>query len=120
MTGWIKAAPASFYIKTNMCSIYEVRPADCAGFPHLNKKPVTDYMYIHHQNIEYCPATYKFVEKLKERMLLEKILVKKIAFQIEKWYWPMDINFKAGKHLQSIKIQAFYFFLYWLIKYQTV
>jgi hypothetical protein len=79
-----KSRPCQFLSKkTNMCSIYEVRPADCAGFPHLNKKPVTDYMYIHHQNIEYCPATYKFVEKLKERMLLEKVLVKKVSFQIE-------------------------------------
>ena len=67
--------------KTNMCSIYEVRPADCASFPHLNKKPVTDYMYIHHQNIEYCPATYKFVEKLKERILLSKMVVKKIEVE---------------------------------------
>jgi hypothetical protein len=58
-----------------------VRPADCASFPHLNKKPVTDYMYIHHQNIEYCPAAYKFVEKLKERILLSKMVVKKIEVE---------------------------------------
>ena len=70
--------------KTNMCSIYEVRPADCSGFPHLNKLPVTDYMYIHHQNIEYCPATYRFVEKLQETILLSKINVKKIDTGIEK------------------------------------
>lgn len=25
-------------LHTNMCSIYEVRPDDCAGFPHLKKK----------------------------------------------------------------------------------
>ena len=69
--------------KTNMCSIYEVRPDDCSGFPHLNKLPVTDYMYIHHQNIEYCPATYRFVEKLQERILLSKINVKKFYAEVE-------------------------------------
>ncbi len=52
-------------LKTNMCSIYEVRPADCAGFPHLTKKRMVDYAHVHKQNIEYCPATYKMVEKMK-------------------------------------------------------
>lgn len=55
--------------KTNLCSIYEVRPADCAGFPHLTKKKMTEYMHVHKQNIEYCPAAYKMVEKLKDRLL---------------------------------------------------
>ncbi|CAN5338647.1 YkgJ family cysteine cluster protein [soil metagenome] len=50
---------------TNMCTIYEVRPADCAGFPHLTRKPIPDYMHVHKQNIEYCPATMLFTEKLK-------------------------------------------------------
>lgn len=61
-----KSKPCQFLdLKTNMCSIYDVRPADCAGFPHLTKKPITDYMHVHKQNIEYCPATMLFVEKLK-------------------------------------------------------
>ena len=54
-------------VKTNMCSIYEVRPADCAGFPHLSKKKAIDYLHVHKQNIEYCPATYSMVERMKER-----------------------------------------------------
>ena len=52
---------------TNMCSIYEVRPDDCSGFPHFNKKKMADYVHVHHQNIEYCPATFKMVEKMMER-----------------------------------------------------
>ena len=43
-----KNRPCQFLdLKTNMCSIYEVRPADCAGFPHLTKKPIGDYFYVH-------------------------------------------------------------------------
>jgi Fe-S-cluster containining protein len=62
-----KSRPCQFLdLKSNMCSIYEVRPADCSGFPHLIKKPITDYMHVHKQNIEYCPATMLFVEKLNE------------------------------------------------------
>ncbi|MEO6328347.1 MAG: YkgJ family cysteine cluster protein [Ginsengibacter sp.] len=55
--------------KTNMCTIYEIRPADCAGFPHLTKKKMPDYMHVHRQNIEHCPATFRMVEKLKQRLL---------------------------------------------------
>ena len=61
-----KSRPCQFLdLNTNMCSIYEVRPADCSGFPHLTKKPVPEFMHVHKQNIEYCPATLLFVEKLK-------------------------------------------------------
>ena len=52
-------------LSSNMCSIYEVRPADCAGFPHLTKKKMVDYIHVHKQNVQYCPATYKMVEKMK-------------------------------------------------------
>ncbi len=54
-------------LSTHMCSIYEVRPADCAGFPHLTKKKMTDYIHVHKQNVQYCPATYRMVEKMMER-----------------------------------------------------
>ncbi len=55
-------------LKTNMCTIYEVRPADCADFPHFHKHPAKEYFYIHKQNIEYCPATMLMVEKMKEKL----------------------------------------------------
>jgi hypothetical protein len=54
--------------KTNMCSIYSIRPADCAGFPHLAKKKMVEYIHVHKQNVEYCPATYMMVEKMKEML----------------------------------------------------
>lgn len=55
-------------LTTNMCSIYKVRPDDCAGFPHLTKKRMVDYIHIHKQNVQYCPATFKMVEKMKALM----------------------------------------------------
>jgi len=62
---WLnKTEPCQFLnLKDNKCSIYEVRPADCAGFPHLHRK-FTDYAHVHKQNVEYCPATYRLVEKM--------------------------------------------------------
>lgn len=66
---WVnKSLPCQFLdLKTNKCKIYEVRPADCAGFPHLAKTPFKDYFYIHNQNIEFCPASYLMIEKLRKR-----------------------------------------------------
>ena len=43
-------------------------PDDCAGFPHLSKK-FKDYVHIHKQNVELCPATFRLVEKM---MVLER------------------------------------------------
>jgi len=66
---WInKVEPCQFLnLEDNKCSIYEVRPSDCAGFPHLPRK-MKDYAHVHKQNIEYCPATYKMVEKIIEKV----------------------------------------------------
>lgn len=64
-----RSQPCQFLdLKTNMCTIYEVRPADCAEFPHFHKRPSTDYFYIHKQNIEFCPASMLMIEKLKTKM----------------------------------------------------
>lgn len=61
------ARPCQFFNKKdNKCSIYEVRPADCAGFPHLTKKKPIEYIHVYKQNVEYCPATQRWVEHLEE------------------------------------------------------
>ena len=61
-----KKQPCQFFnMSDHKCSIYAVRPADCAGFPHLTKKRVTSYLHVHKQNIQYCPATFKWVEKMQ-------------------------------------------------------
>jgi Fe-S-cluster containining protein len=67
---WInKIQPCQFLnLEDNKCSIYEVRPRDCAGFPHHTRKRMVDYMHVFKQNIEYCPATYRVVEMMKERL----------------------------------------------------
>ena len=63
-----KKEPCQFLnLKDNKCSIYAIRPDDCAGFPHLSKK-FKDYAHVHKQNVEYCPATFKLVEKMMDDM----------------------------------------------------
>jgi uncharacterized protein len=64
-----KKQPCQFLnLKDNKCSIYEIRPADCSGFPHHTKKHFTEWAHVYKQNVEYCPATYKMVEKMIERV----------------------------------------------------
>ena len=76
-----KTEPCQFLdLRDNKCSIYDIRPADCAGFPHLPKRKMVDYMHVHKQNIEFCPATYKLVEKMEE------------SFRVQCWFtiWDAD------------------------------
>lgn len=60
--------PCQFLLDNNMCSIYEVRPEDCAGFPHHTKEDFDAYNDMYIQNITRCPATYKLVSKVKKRV----------------------------------------------------
>jgi len=70
---WVnKNLPCQFLnLEDHKCSIYEVRPADCAGFPHLRKKKMAEYVHVHQQNLEYCPATFTMVKKMMERVKVE-------------------------------------------------
>lgn len=65
---WVnKIQPCQFLnLEDNKCSIYEVRPKDCADFPHHRKKPMIEYAHVYKQNVSFCPATYKFIEKIKD------------------------------------------------------
>ena len=71
---WLnKTEPCQFLnLEDNKCSIYSIRPADCAGFPHLPKR-MKDYAHVHKQNIEFCPATHRLVEKMKQHFDTVKI-----------------------------------------------
>jgi uncharacterized protein len=62
-----KSTPCQFLGKDNKCSIYSVRPKDCAEFPHFIRK---DFRYQVQEktfttNLKFCPATLVFVEKMQ-------------------------------------------------------
>ena len=67
---WInRQQPCQFLnLDDNKCRIYEVRPRDCAGFPHHTRKRMVDYIHVFKQNIEYCPATYRVVQIMKDKL----------------------------------------------------
>lgn len=65
-----QSLPCQFLKKDKKCSIYAIRPDDCAGFPHFDRK---DFRYqvrekTYTQNLSLCPATLVFVEKLEEKI----------------------------------------------------
>ena len=62
-----KTLPCQFLID-DKCSIYEVRPSDCAEFPHHDKRPFDLYNDTFKQNLHRCPATFDLITKLKTRI----------------------------------------------------
>ena len=62
-----KVQPCQFLVD-DKCSIYEVRPRDCAEFPHHYKRPFDLYNDTFIQNLHRCPATFNLIERLKKRV----------------------------------------------------
>ena len=63
---WVnREVPCQFLQSDNRCGIYEIRPADCAEFPHHHKKPFDEYNETFIGNLTRCPATLELVQRLK-------------------------------------------------------
>ena len=68
-----KKAPCQHLGKDNMCSIYEIRPSDCSGFPHTQNKGFKLYISgTHIQNMDYCPITVHVVDGLFNKAMEDK------------------------------------------------
>lgn len=63
---WVNTTQPCQFLDGNKCSIYDVRPLDCAEFPHHNKKPFDIYNDTFKTNIVHCPATLSLVDRLKK------------------------------------------------------
>jgi Fe-S-cluster containining protein len=69
---WMNTStPCQFLKKDNKCSIYEIRPKDCAGFPHMQH---TDFLVgreVNIPNMTSCPITFEVVENMF-KLVVEK------------------------------------------------
>jgi uncharacterized protein len=63
---WMNKLQPCQFLADNMCTIYEVRPVDCAQFPHHNLKPFDLYGDTYKANLMHCPATLALVDKVKK------------------------------------------------------
>lgn len=60
----VKSKPCPFLGQDNFCSIYDVRPSDCARFPYTDEDVIFKRPAITLKNSSFCPATYFVLEKL--------------------------------------------------------
>ena len=55
------------FLKDNLCTIYEVRPSVCAGYPHLHRN-FRNRLWQTIDNAETCPIVFNVLERLKRRL----------------------------------------------------
>ncbi|AFR35100.1 YkgJ family cysteine cluster protein [Riemerella anatipestifer] len=66
---WVlQQLPCPFLFSDNTCMIYEVRPKACREFPHTDRKKIYQINHLTIKNIEICPATFKWIEKMREKI----------------------------------------------------
>lgn len=58
--------PCPFLGADNYCSIYDVRPTDCARFPYMDDEFMLKRQPLALKNSSFCPITYFVIEKLIE------------------------------------------------------
>lgn len=67
-----KKTPCHFLLPNNYCGIYEIRPSDCRGFPHTQARDFKHGISIHKENMESCPIVYRIVERMYEKVIVNK------------------------------------------------
>jgi Fe-S-cluster containining protein len=53
------------FLKENRCSVYEDRPADCAGYPYLDEPEFASRSIAMIERTFTCPIVYEVMEELK-------------------------------------------------------
>jgi len=64
----VKSTPCPFLGADNFCSIYEVRPSDCARFPYTDEDVFIKRQQLTLKNATFCPITFYVLEKLEEKI----------------------------------------------------
>ena len=64
----VKSSPCPFLGSDNFCSVYEVRPSDCARFPYTDEDVIIKRQKLTLKNASFCPITYYVLEKLSQQL----------------------------------------------------
>lgn len=62
----VKSTPCPFLGSDNYCSIYEVRPLDCARFPYTDEDVLIKRRELTLKNASFCPITFYVLKQLSE------------------------------------------------------
>jgi Fe-S-cluster containining protein len=60
----VKSSPCPFLGADNACSIYDVRPSDCARFPYTDEDVLYKRQALTLKNSTFCPIVYHVLERL--------------------------------------------------------
>lgn len=60
----VKKTPCSFLGADNLCSIYEVRPSDCARFPYTDEDVLVKRQALTLKNASFCPIVVHVLDGL--------------------------------------------------------
>ena len=61
-----RSKPCPFLETNNVCSIYDVRPSDCARFPYTDEDVIIKRQALTLKNSTFCPITFYVLDKLSE------------------------------------------------------
>jgi hypothetical protein len=64
----IKTSPRPFLGEDSKCTIYDVRPEKCRGYPFTDKPDFPFMSITHANNAVVCPAVFYLVEQMKNRL----------------------------------------------------
>lgn len=60
----VKSKPCPFLAPDNYCSIYDVRPSDCARFPYTDEDVIIKRRELTLKNSSFCPIVHFVLEEL--------------------------------------------------------
>jgi len=62
---WTTRTTPCPFLKDNLCSVYEDRPADCSGYPYLHEPEFVSRTLGMVERTFICPIVYEVMEALK-------------------------------------------------------
>ncbi len=65
-----KSSPCPFLGSDNYCSIYEVRPSDCARFPYTDEDVLIKRQKLTLKNATFCPIVDKVLDRLSAEIII--------------------------------------------------
>ncbi|HEV8491474.1 MAG TPA: YkgJ family cysteine cluster protein, partial [Candidatus Angelobacter sp.] len=65
---WTTRTTPCPFLKDNLCSVYEDRPADCSGYPYLYKPHFASRTLGMSGRTFTCPIVYEVMEELKKSL----------------------------------------------------
>ena len=64
----VKASPCPFLGSDNACTVYEVRPSDCARFPYTDEDVIIKRQPLTVKNSSFCPIVYHVLDGLQKTL----------------------------------------------------